>query len=112
MNPCSVCEHADRTGSWVDAPGHEGLTHCRRCHGSWSRASELQHCTVCCRTFTNVRAADLHRQNGVCVDPAAVVNKFGRRLLRRSTRRRDPRLTVTVWALGDPDAPSPWEEAS
>jgi len=98
MSACAICEHADRTGSWVDAPGFEGMTHCRRCHRSWPRASELQHCTACCRTFTNARAADFHRGPRGCLDPASVTDSNGNSRLALSTRTRDARATVEVWA--------------
>jgi hypothetical protein len=96
--PCEVCLHADRTGSWVDAPGFENMTHCRACHGSWKRQSEFQHCTGCHRTFTNWRAADMHREGGQCLDPVEVRTKAGKPKLARSTRRLDPRTTVELWA--------------
>jgi hypothetical protein len=96
---CGVCIHADETGSWVDAPGFDGMTHCRGCHQSWRRASEYQHCTGCHRTFTNVAAADMHRDGGRCLDPATVVGpKSGKAKLQRSTRRMDPRATVELWS--------------
>lgn len=77
----------------------DGMTHCRGCHGSWARRTELQHCTGCHRTFTNVRAADMHRIAGRCVDPAEIVApKTGKPKLMVSTRPRDPRTTVEVWA--------------
>lgn len=96
---CAVCAHADETGSWVDAPGFDGMTHCRECHGSWRRQAEFQHCTVCHRTFTNWRAADMHREGGRCLDPAAVTGpKSGKAKLARSIRRLDSRTTVELWA--------------
>lgn len=98
---CPVCAHADRTGSWVDAPGFDGMTHCRRCHQSWPRANEYQHCTGCHLTFTNIGAADMHRgPGGKCLDPATVVTKSGKPKLQRSTRKTDPRATVRLWAQG------------
>lgn len=98
--PCEICTHADETGSWVDAPGFDGMTHCRTCHQSWRRQSEYQHCTACHRTFTNVGAADMHRDGGRCLDPATVVTKTGKHKLQRSTRRMEPRSTIELWAQG------------
>lgn len=40
---------------------------------------------LCCRTFTTERAADIHRRNGTCVDPATITTRDGRpRLTQRS----------------------------
>lgn len=103
---CPVCDHADRTGSWVDAPGHKGLTHCRRCHGSWSRNTEFQHCVGCCHTFTTAVAADVHReparvgQSG-CLSPGSVLDRQDRPRLVKTGRALRQGTTVDVWAQAD-----------
>jgi hypothetical protein len=103
---CEVCAYADEHGDWVDAI--PGLTHCRRCHGSWSQRSELQHCTACCRTFTSETAADIHRGPEGCRDPAELRTAGGRLRLAISQRRPFPGTTVTIW--GKP-GPSPSTES-
>lgn len=110
--PCPICIHADFTGSWVDAPGFDSMTHCRRCHGSWKRQTEFQHCTGCCRTFTNVRAADMHRDGRRCLDPETVRTKSGTPKLQRSTRRLDPRSTVELWSQAGERHDGAWGSAS
>lgn len=113
MTDCTVCAHADRTGSWVDLPGFDGMTHCRGCHGSWRRQSEVQHCTGCHRSFTNVGAADMHRDNGRCLDPATVVGPKSRKpKLALSTRKMDPRSTIELWAQAGERPESAWGSAS
>jgi hypothetical protein len=98
---CDVCAYADEHGSWADVI--PGLTHCRRCCGSWPQASELQHCVGCCRTFTNVAAAELHCRYPdpegpkTCRDPATIVDRQGRPKLVVSTRVWRTGTTVTVW---------------
>lgn len=96
---CAVCEHADRTGSWVDAPGFQDMTHCRKCHGSWPRWTEYQHCTAgCCQTFTTASAAEAHRSaTGACIDASAVTTRKGVPRLRVATAKGNARTTVTIW---------------
>lgn len=102
ITDCPTCRHADATGSWADAPGMDGMTHCRRCHGTWARATEIQHCTACCRTFTNPGAADLHRGPNTCLDPAIAVDKQGRLRLTLSRRHFRPGTTVEIWSRPGP----------
>jgi hypothetical protein len=93
--PCQVCLRAHRDGWWGE--GHAG-THCRDCHTSWAGLNE-QHCVVCHRHFTNIKAADAHRVNGACQDPATLRRENGSAVLVPSTRRR--RYPVVTWALAD-----------
>jgi hypothetical protein len=99
VDACVVCEHADAHGWW--GPNHQGRTHCRGCHGSWSIGTDIQHCVTCHRTFTNVRAADFHRVRGECRDPATVRDRQHRPRLAPSRRHRGPGTTVQIWALAE-----------
>jgi hypothetical protein len=42
---------------------------CGRCPARWSGANTA-HCGGCHQTFGGVRAFDLHRRGGVCLEPA------------------------------------------
>lgn len=63
---CDTCIHAAKHGHWGDSR----ITHCKRCHSTWNRETNIAHCTSCCRTFSTPANFDKHRKEGECVDPA------------------------------------------
>jgi hypothetical protein len=63
---------------------HPVATHCRLCHASWTRRSNIAHCVTCHRTFITHGVLDRHlkpvNQRG-CNDPATVmVTRAGERV--------------------------------
>lgn len=90
----------------------KGANTCGRCE-SWWTAQKAAHCGGCCETFATVRLFDLHRADGSCVRPDAVVSPSGeRRLFFRAGMWRGPELTEEqrvnlrdrVWGGGADDA--------
>lgn len=76
--------------------------HCPRCPSRWS-GYNTAHCSVCHRTFTGVNTFDKHRVRGKCVDPEAVVNKKGERVLALTNRE------YPCWGVAG-EKPPFWEE--
>lgn len=52
------------------------LTRCSGCANTWTGAL-VCHCASCHRTFTGIRAFDIHRTGGICNDPSQVLTKTG-----------------------------------
>lgn len=72
---CQMCANRERDGWW----GLGGMTHCRKCHRTWTMTTKQAHCTVCCEHFSSPSAFDLHLR-GVddpvtCNHPSTVLNK-------------------------------------
>jgi hypothetical protein len=49
---------------------------CNGCDHRWTGLSAC-HCAACHRTFTGIRAFDIHRTGGHCNDPVTLVNRNG-----------------------------------
>lgn len=80
MTDCAVCDHADQHRWWG-----QSVTHCRKCHRSWTGLREI-HCAGCCEHFSTPDNLDLHKTpNGGCTNPGQVVAKSGQLKLRTKT---------------------------
>lgn len=87
-------------GMCPDLP-HPVLTHCTRCHASWTRSSRTAHCMTCHRTFAGPSVFDRHLLKEGCTDPAGVTKRNGERVF------ADPHPNAAgtpVWSL-----PGSWE---
>ena len=87
---CDLCIHAVKHGHW----GDPRITHCKRCHTTWNRETNIAHCTVCCRTFSTPANFDRHRKEGECLDPESVgletkVDKHGTVIWKRPGPSKD-----------------------
>ena len=74
MTHCAIGAHGLEHGWWGPTVP-PGRVHHKCCHTTTS--GRRPHCVACCATFTTERAADIHRRNGTCLDPATITTKTG-----------------------------------
>jgi hypothetical protein len=73
---------------------------CSGCPTRWTSLSEA-HCPVCHEHFRTMNAADRHRRNNTCTDPATATNRAGDALFVLSTRGTTVN-SAPVWGLNVP----------